>query len=360
MDFAEQIEVLASRIQDRIDNIHTEEATKNALVMPFIRALGYDVFNPEEVVPEFTSDYGTKQGEKVDYAIIQSGEPIMLFECKTLGAQLSTDHASQLYRYFSVTPARIGVLTDGQCYRFFSDLEEDNKMDDRPFLEFDLFERQEPHVKELKKLRRSAFDLDEALSAAHDLKYLKALRQYFQEQWDEPDEDFVRFIAGQVYDGRVTKNVRETLKPIIRQALHQFVNGKVSGRLMSALEAEGEAPADIPAHAKTEEPTKPDSTGDVIMTTEEELEGYHIVRAIVAGVVDPARVARRDVKSYFGILLDDNNRQPICRLHFNTSQKYIELFDVEEGEKIPIDSINEIYQYADRLRAAPARYMDEE
>ena len=356
MDFAEQVERLAARVENQIDDIETEEATKNALVMPFLQALGYNVFDPSEVVPEFTSDYGTKQGEKVDYAIFQEGDPIMLFECKTLGAGLSTDHASQLYRYFSVTPARIGVLTDGRHYWFFSDLEEDNKMDDRPFLEFDLFEREEPHVEELKKLRRSTFDLNEAVSAAHDLKYLKEFRRYLQRQWEEPSEEFVHFMAGQVYEGRVTKNVREALKPVIRQAFHQFVSGRVSGRLMSALEAEDEIQDDDPATSVSE--AEPDE-GEEIVTTQEELEGYHIVRAIMAEVVSLGRVARRDVKSYFGILLDDNNRQPICRLHFNTSQKYIELFDEQGGEKLPIDTLNEIYQYADRLRATPARYEND-
>jgi hypothetical protein len=352
MDFTEQIGALAARTEGQLEDIQTEEATKNALVMPFLQALGYNVFDPSEVVPEFTSDYGTKQGEKVDYAIFQEGDPIMLFECKTVGAGLSTDHASQLYRYFSVTPARIGVLTDGRQYRFFSDLEEDNKMDDRPFLEFDLFERREAHVDELKKLRRSSFNLDEALSAAHDLKYLKALRQYFQEQWDEPGEEFVRFMAGQVYDGRVTKNVRAALRPVIRKALRQFVHGRVSGRLKSALHAE-EASSE---EKEQEEPMEKEEPTDGVVTTDEEMEGFHIVRAIMAEVVDPKRVVRRDVKSYFGVLLDDNNRQPICRLHFNTAQKYIELFDEEEGERQPIDELDEIYQHADRLRATPSRY----
>lgn len=227
-------------------------------------------------------------------------------------------------------------------------------MDDRPFLEFDLFERQEAHVDELKKLRRSAFDLDEALSAAHDLKYLKALRQYFQEQWDEPDEDFVRFMVGQVYDGRVTKNVRAALRPVIRKALRQFVHGKVSGRLKSALHAE-EASSENVVEEPIEEKAEEGATGAVV-TTDEEMVGFHIVRAIVAEVVDPKRVVHRDVKSYFGILLDDNNRQPICRLHFNTAQKYVELFDQEGGERKPIEELDEIYQYADRLRETPARY----
>ena len=164
-----------------MDHLETEEATKNALVMPFIRALGYDVFNPKEVVPEFTADVGTKKGEKVDYAVKVDEQPVMLFECKHAGANLSVNHASQLFRYFHVTDARIGVLTNGIVYRFFTDLEESNKMEERPFLEFDVLDYDEQQIEELKKLRKESFDLEEMLSTAHDLKYRKALKTYLTE-----------------------------------------------------------------------------------------------------------------------------------------------------------------------------------
>jgi predicted type IV restriction endonuclease len=122
MDFIDRIRELASRAPKQLPHIQTEEATKNALVMPFIGALGYNVFDPTEVTPELTADVGIKKGEKVDYAILQDGQPIMLFECKWHGAELKDGHASQLYRYFSVTHARFGVLTNGIIYRFFTDL----------------------------------------------------------------------------------------------------------------------------------------------------------------------------------------------------------------------------------------------
>lgn len=131
--------------------------------MPFINLLGYDVFNPTEVVPEFTADVGTKQGEKVDYAIFKDDEVIMLIECKKYGADLSEVHTSQLYRYFSVAHARIAVLTDGVLYRFYTDLEESNIMDTKPFLEFNMLDVQPPLVSELKRFTKPAFDLNEPL-----------------------------------------------------------------------------------------------------------------------------------------------------------------------------------------------------
>src|SRR5689334_11303987 len=111
MDFAERIGELAALVVKQAGDIQTEEATKNAMIMPLIAALGYNVFNPREVTPELHADVGVKKGEKVDYAIIVGGKPAILFECKWHGADLSKEHASQLYRYFSVTDARFGVLT---------------------------------------------------------------------------------------------------------------------------------------------------------------------------------------------------------------------------------------------------------
>lgn len=361
MDFIEDISSLASRAQSQIDHLETEESTKNALVMPFIQALGYDPFDPREVVPEFTADVGTKKGEKVDYAVKVDDHPVMLFECKHAGAPLDTDHAAQLFRYFHVTDAKIGVLTNGIEYRFFTDLEEENKMDERPFLTFDLRRVDEDKVEELKRLRKATFDLDEMLSAAHDLKYRKALLDFLQAQWDEPGEGFVRYMAGQVYDGRITKNVRSQFRSIVHDALRQFVSDKVRGRLSTALaEEEAEAVAQPDAAGETPEDDLPEDVvkkeGDIV-TTEEEMEGFRIVRAIMREVVDIERVAPRDVQSYFGVLLDDNNRQPICRLHLNTSQWYLGVFDEDKNEKrIPIESLDEIYDHADKLQRTVGFY----
>ena len=137
MTFNDQIKALSQRVPNLKDHLKTEEATKNALVMPFIKALGYDVFNPQEVIPEFTADVGTKKGEKVDYAIMQDREITMLIECKKAKTDLSLADISQLYRYFTVTKARIAVLTNGVQYRFYTDLDAPNRMDSRPFLELD-------------------------------------------------------------------------------------------------------------------------------------------------------------------------------------------------------------------------------
>lgn len=363
MDFADQIAALASRAIKQLEHISTEEATKNALVLPFINALGYNVFDPTEVVPEFTCDVGTKKGEKVDYAIMLEGKPIMLFECKQAGASLKIEHASQLFRYFSVTEARIGILTNGINYLFFTDLEAPNKMDERPFLEFDLLDQKENILGELKKLAKSAFNLDELLSTAHELKYTKALKHYLSEQWSSPSEEFVRFLTKRVYDGLVTQTVRDQFTGIVKRALHQFLNDRINDRLKSALREEDQPPGleenrgDGPSSMVSDTAPGDGLPGDEIITTEEEMEGFRIIRAILREVVDVKRVVSRDVKSYFGILLDNNNRKPICRLRFNTAQKYLCLINADKTEeKIPIESLDDIYNYADRVKSTVLSY----
>lgn len=352
MDFADRIRELANRIPQQLPHIRTEEATKNALVMPFISALGYNVFDPFEVTPELDADVGVKKGEKVDYAVLKDGKPIMLFECKPCNCSLDECHASQLYRYFSVTDARIGVLTNGVSYRFFSDLEAPNKMDAKPFLEVDLRAVDDLQLSELKKFSRSAFELGSILANASDLKYTREIKRILAQELNQPSEEFVRFFVTRVYQGRMTQSVREQFAEIVKKALQQFISEKVSDRLKSALAQEQESvqPEAAEELAAAVEPTRSE-------TTEEEMQGFYIVRAVLAQAVNPERVVMRDQKSYCSILLDDSNRKPICRLWFNSAQKYVGIFDAEKNEtRASISNPVEIYRLSNQLRETVGRY----
>ena len=327
--------------------------------MPFIATLGYDVFNPTEVVPEFTADIGIKKGEKVDYAIMQDGEVIMIVECKTAGTNLSQANMSQLFRYFTVTKARIAILTNGVDYRFYSDLEETNKMDQRPFLELNLLDVREDAVSEVRKLSKENFDLEHILSTAGELKHLREISRILNEQIDSPDPDLVRFFFKKAYPkASFTTATREQFTDLVRKALQRFIRERVSNRLRTALEREDPAPAELEAGgAEAETETEQIRTDDGIETTEEEIEGYHIVKAIVRQVVTPSRIVHRDTKSYMGILLDDNNRKPLCRLRFNWTQKYLGVFDEDKNEtKHTLESIDDIYKFAEQLKETALRY----
>ncbi len=346
MSFDEKINALAEKIPSLMDRLETEEATKNALIMPFISALGYDVFDPHEVIPEFIADHGTKKGEKVDYAIMQNNEVIILIECKTAKQNLSDANMSQLYRYFGVTKSRIAILTNGVNYLFFSDLEESNKMDKRPFLELNMLNLRKNLLAEVKKLGKEKFDIDRMLSTANELKYTSQIKKVMAQQFDNPDDDFVKYFFNATNSGaRFTASAKEEFTQFVKKASSQFINESVSDFLDSvkAVQKEGE---------KEEEKQTSESVDQTnrIITTDEELEGYQIVRAIMSQSIAPSRIIHRDTKSYFGILLDDNNRKPICRLHFNTSQKYIGIINADKAEeRHPIEAVTDIYKFSKNL-----------
>lgn len=361
MEFAERLDSLATKVRNQATAIGTEEATKNAFVMPFISTiLGYDVFDPLEVVPEFTADVGTKKGEKIDYAIMRDSEVQILIECKPSMGSLKIEHASQLFRYFAVTNARIAVLTNGVAWHFYTDLDAPNRMDAKPFLVLDLLDIDETLIPEIQKLSKESFDLDSIISAAEELKYIGALKREIGSQFREPTDEWVKFFATRVYDGSYTQKVRQQFTGLVGKAAHQFLNERVNDRLKTALGVSGITHAADTPPATSAEVAQADLDRDTeIETTLEELEGYQIVKAIACGEVKPQRVTHRDAKSYFAVLLDDNNRKPVARLHFNGKQKYLGLLDEDKVEiRHAIEELDEIYSHADGIRDAVRRYKD--
>lgn len=362
MEFEEKLASLAAKIRQQKAAIQTEEATKTAFVMPFIQSvLGYDVFDPLEVVPEFICDVGTKKGEKIDYAIFKDGQVQILIESKKVGEPLHINHASQLFRYFHVTTARISILTNGQVYRFFTDLEAPNKMDDKPFLEFDMLDIDDHVVPELQKLTKSAFDVESIISAAGELKYVGQIKRELQAQFQQPDEDFVRFFASRVYEGTITQKVREQFAQLTRKATVQFLSDQVNDRLKSAITGSAQPVIVSQMVAAGVTPGSESQVDvvekDLVVTTADEIEGFNVVKAIIRSVVDVKRITARDTQSYFGILLDDNNRKPIARLHFNRTQKYIGTFDEAKKEtRHPIESVDDIFELAELLKATALTY----
>jgi hypothetical protein len=349
MDFKDQLKQLGDRVAKLKDQILTEEATKNAFVMPFIQCLGYDVFNPLEVVPEFIADLGIKKGEKVDYAIIKDNKPTILIECKHWSANLDP-HDSQLFRYFHCTSARFGILTNGITYRLYTDLVEPNKMDEKPFFEFRVDDLKDMQVEKLKEFHKSYFDLEKIITSASELKYSNEIRNIIIRELNEPTDEFTRFFAKNVYPSMVTAKVLEQFKGILKRSFTQFINDNISERLKSALLTQQQQ------EAQAEETEPVDTVEEKVITTPEEMEAYYIIRAILRKSIDVKRIVFRDTQSYMGILVDDNNRKPVCRLHFNGKKKSLTVFDSEGGEKLDINLLDDIYQHSERLINAVGRY----
>jgi predicted type IV restriction endonuclease len=355
MDLIDRLTELASRIQRQKDSVLTEQAAKTAFVLPFLQTLGYDVFDPSEVIPELTADHGVKKGEKVDYAIKQNDKVIILFECKTVGADLEAKHAGQLFRYFSVTDARFGVLTDGIRYLFFSDLEKENRMDDRPFFEFNLFQFGESQVEELKKFTKTSFNLETIISTASNLKYHMALLSEIKTEFENPSEELVKILTKRVYGGIFTQQVREQFTDLTLRAMRDYVRERINERLKSALDTDKVIPIDpLPSPEECMQTEQLENGG--IETTPEEVEGYRIIQAIGSEIIDSERIAMRDAKSYCAILLDDNNRRPICRFHFGKARMSVTIFTPENEVRLDIEKVAHLYKHKSLIQDAIRQY----
>jgi len=339
MELMNKVKDLSDRIKNIKDNVVTEEATKHSFVMPFISLLGYDVFDPTVVVPEFTADISKKKNEKVDYAIMQDGKPIILIEVKSHTENLD-NHATQLERYFTVVDAKFAILTNGIEYRFFTDIEHTHRMDKKPFLVVNLEDPKERNIKKLAEFTKDELDIDKIVGMASTQKYVMEIKKIFKEESNNPSEDFARLFASKITDKRLTAQVIEEFQGHIKTALSDIVYDMAQDKINSL---KTKLTVEIEDNRSEDQEQIED---DGIETTESELEGYFIVKSILAEHLELSRVAARDTKSYFGVLLDDNNRKWICRLHFNTKQKYLGLhIEDKKEEKYPIENIEDIYQY---------------
>lgn len=357
MDFKDSIKRLTERIESLKANLQTEEATKTALIMPFISALGYDVFNPLEVLPEMCCDIGTKKGEKIDYAILKDGEPIILVECKHWQQNL-TLHDNQLLRYFHVSKAKFGVLTNGIIYRFYTDLAEPNKMDEKPFLEVNLLDIKEEQIEELKKFHKSYYDVEEILSTASELKYMGELRTVIEKEFTSPSPDLVKFLGKQVYEGVFTPKVLEQFTALLKRTIQNYINTTISDRLKAAINDHETIKVETP-NVEVTEPIVEDIPANKIVTTEEEIEAFYIIKAILRDTIATERVTYRDAQSYFAIFIDNNNRKPVCRLYLNseTNKKITFVGEDKKEQHNKINSLDEIYQYSDQLIEAAKRFV---
>lgn len=235
-------------------------------------------------------------------------------------------------------------------------------MDPTPFLTLELTDIDPAIVPELRKLTKDEFDLDSVINAAESLKFVSAIKREIASQFREPADEWIKFFTTRVYEKPFTQRVREQFEPLVQKASAQFLTDQVNSRLKAALGSGSYAP-----HAESNEDEThdvdyekaKDPVDDGIVTTAAELSGLAIVKAIGCSEVKASRIAGRDSKSYFAILLDDNNRRPIARLHFNNdNRKQLGLLDEDKVEsRFPIQSLDEIYAFSDQIRDAIRRYM---
>lgn len=351
MDLQEKLYSLSERIKQLKENIQTEEATKQSFILPFFQNLGYDVFNPLEFVPEFTADVGIKKHEKVDYAILKDGVPLILIEAKSCNEKLEK-HDSQLFRYYGTTKAKFAILTNGIEYKFYSDLDQPNIMDSQPFFILNMGDLNEQSVSYVEKFVKTNLDIDGILDSASDLKYIGLCKNVFKNILDNPSDDFVRMMLNNgVYDGIKNQKVVDKFKPIVKRAMNQFINEKMSSKFKETLNKTEDENEIIELDDDKKEEIK-------IITTLDELSAFAIVKSILRKYIDIKRITYRDTASYFGVLLDDNNRKWICRINLDSRNKHIIISDKEKnGVRYNIESIDDIYTYENELKESLEKYL---
>lgn len=311
MAFVDALNRHADQIRMRMNHCQGEEAAKQALVVPLLHVLGYDVFDPREVTPEYVADFAVKkqgQFEKVDYALFLEGSPIAFIECKAVGAALE-DHDGQLSRYFNATPSvRLAFITDGVRLRAFTDLRTPNIMDPKPWLSVDLLELKPAEIDALRRFRKSDFSADEIIGLAEEMVYYNTMVEYLGVNLREPSENFVRFIATEIQAStRVTSRIVERLAPILKKAIQATIIENVARSFEARKETSppSEAATKDASQGRTPALIETPDAKPGIVTTEDELEAHRLVESWVKEIFPEAPVTFRDSKTYFAINQDN-------------------------------------------------------
>lgn len=329
MAFKDDLQKLSVQIKERIEHISNEEMTKQALIIPFIQTLGFDVFNPLEVRPEYSADFGNKKGERVDYALFKDNQPIIFIEAKPVNENLN-NHDAQLSRYFnSATNVKLAILTNGSEYRFFTDLNVNNVMDESPFLVVNMLNIKDSDIENLNNLRIENFDKESLITYAEELVYTSALNTNLKSLFNNPNDEFIRFIVKEFSDIRITTNVIERFRPLVKKAISNAVLDIVSKGLYQE-----EASSTLIKEEEITHEENEDSDKKTIITTEEELNAFKLVKDIlVKNDRDVSEINYKDTTNYFSVYLK-NTTKWIIRFNFNAGKKNI-------ITKLPVESVKE-------------------
>ena len=345
MGFIEDITKLSEQVRKRADQVVGEEATKMALIVPFLSALGYDVYDPSEVMPEYVADFAIKkagQFEKVDYALAINNNIVMLVEAKARG-QKAEAHDGQLSRYFNgLLTTKVAIVTNGVEYRFFTDLRDKNVMDKEPFFSFNILEYDTKDIDNLKFFHRDNFDVTAITNYAEEMVYVKGMTQLLGNLLRSPSEEFVRFLVAELgtvapsYEikGRMTGKVIDKFKPIVKKS----IQGSLVELMTRSLSQEITQPVELEVEQEIEEEDKQQESQELpkIVTTAEEIEAFEKIKAITQTSMSyNFELQYKDTVSYFGINLIGKTTWWFLRLYLSSQKKsFITRLSVNEVKSL--------------------------
>lgn len=325
-----------------IKNIETEEATKMNLIMPFIQQLGYNVFDITEVIPEYTADIGKRKGEKVDYAIKIHDKIAIIIEAKQVNEELK-NHSKQLSRYFVNTEAKIGILSNGVEYWFYTDVDKPNIMDAEPFFTFNLLSYKEKDLKQLEEFTKEKFDENNLFGKAEELRQINALIDEIREQMLFPSDDLIKTLINNVYDGVKTQNVVQEYRELIITAFQKTIDAELVKKLNIMF-----PDTDIRIEEKIESPSKEEKVKRQVETTETELMVYAYITSMFK---DMDNITWKDNASYFNILIDNKVTKWVCRV-FDRKQLKVEIWNGESSDTFELEKPIDIFNYQSHLEKA--------
>jgi len=231
-------------------------------------------------------------------------------------------------------------------YNFYTDLDEPNKMDSTPFLTVNLLDLRDSDITELKKFQKEKFDVTNILNTASDLKYTSLIKTRIKEEFADPSEKLVKMlITSDVYEGRFTQTVTDKFKLLIKKSFSQCINEMLNDKLKNALNNSNDLPEE-PADVTVAEP----EDENAIITTDDEIQSYYIVKSIIAPIIEPSRITYKDTQSYFGILIDGKVTKWVCRVFIKERLKYVVIANQDKNEKYTIETLDDIYALSDNLK----------
>ena len=293
----DQIEGYIKRVKDLAEHVRgNEQATKQSLIGPFLSMLGYDLTDPRECIPEYKADFGKDRSTKpIDWAFLHSGNFAFFVEAKEVGRKLA-GYDEQLADYFAKDPnVKLGILTNGAQWRFFTDVENPNVMDREPFARWDLFTEEPPPFDVVTLIQKAQFNA-ELIRAYAQRQRAQNLLVSELTRLLEPHTDFARLAVANIETRNLTEKVIDSWKPVVASALNEWARQ----RMLSAALA---AP----------QPSEPKAEASKIETTKEELDAFAAVKSLLG---DDCPVEYEDTTAYFKIHLPTKRMWVVTRLQF--------------------------------------------
>lgn len=383
MVFSDDIAKVSEQVRKRAEVVTGEEATKTGMIMPFLSALGYDVWEPTEVIPEYTADFAVKRSgqlEKVDYAIAIDDVIVMIVEAKSHDKKPEA-HDGQLKKYFNALLAtKVAIVTNGIEYRFFTDLRHENVMDEEPFFSFNILNYDQKQIENLKFFHRDNFDSAIIKRHAEEMIYLKGMTQLVDNLLRSPSDEFIRFLVAQLstiapsyaVEGRVTNRVVDKFRPIVKKSIQSSLVDLMTQSISREMGQSGETTSSpqIVQVEEVQDEQEQDLEGIKAETTAEELETFEKVKSIAAcSKTYSLEVKYRDVISYFGLnvgrttwwflrfYLSPKKKSFVTRLPIHEVKALASNYEVQEmsasmgdaASRVIISSINDLDNLRDLI-----------